>query len=196
MMMIRKFITNSERAIDMSKYDSIKTAADLVAEVQAHGLSTVQDDINRAADIFGNDTIENLVRLANDIGRNNEIGEPDPKGSWSSSRRATQGTFYMIASAVWNWEEVTRFWNLHTNPEHDELTKLRNEGKELRSEVQKLKGQIEEEHTNCLAERAMAVKLKAEKSKLAADLHDAKMNEMELKAHLYDLMMAEKEERQ
>ena len=29
----------------MSKYDSIKTAAELVAEVQAHGLSLAQEDI-------------------------------------------------------------------------------------------------------------------------------------------------------
>ena len=32
----------------MSKYDSIKTAAELVAEVRANGLSTVQEDICRA----------------------------------------------------------------------------------------------------------------------------------------------------
>ena len=82
-----------------SKYDSITTAADLVKEVMAHGLSTVQDDLNRAADIFGRSSIEELVNLANDIGRNNENGEPDPKGSWSSGRKATQSTFYMIASA-------------------------------------------------------------------------------------------------
>ena len=75
-----------------SKYDSITTAADLVKEVMAHGLSTVQDDLNRAADIFGRSSIEELVNLANDIGRNNENGEPDPKGSWSSGRKATQST--------------------------------------------------------------------------------------------------------
>ena len=32
----------------MSKYDSIQTAAELMAEVQAHGLSTAQEDICRA----------------------------------------------------------------------------------------------------------------------------------------------------
>lgn len=33
----------------MSKYDGIKTAAELVREVKNHGLSTVQEDLNRAA---------------------------------------------------------------------------------------------------------------------------------------------------
>lgn len=51
----------------MSKYDDIKTAAELVAEVRAHGLSLDQEDICRAQDIFGNSPIEELVRLANDI---------------------------------------------------------------------------------------------------------------------------------
>ena len=64
----------------MSKYDDIKTAAELVAEVRAHGLSLDQEDICRAQDIFGNSPIEELVRLANDIGRNNRNGEPDPRG--------------------------------------------------------------------------------------------------------------------
>lgn len=100
----------------MSKYDSIKTAAELVREVKNHGLSTVQEDLNRAADIIGNTEIGELVRLANDIGRNNENGEPDPKGTWNSDRIATQNTFYSIISHIWHWEEVTRFWNQHTNP--------------------------------------------------------------------------------
>lgn len=177
----------------MSKYDSIKTAADLISEVQGHGLSTAQEDLNRAADIFGNSSVEELDRLANDIGRNNENGEPDPKGSWSSNRKATQSTFYMIASAIWNWEDVTRFWNLHTNPEREELVKLRNVEKELKAEVQKLKGQIEEEHKNCLEYKSLAMKFKDERNKIAADLHDSKMNELELKARLYDLMIAGKE---
>lgn len=178
----------------MSKYDSIETAANLVREVMAHGLSTAQDDLNRAADIFGNDSVENLVSLANDIGRNNENGEPDPNGSWSSSRKATQSTFYMIASSIWNWEDVTRFWNLHTNPERGELVKLRSEEKELKAEVQKLKDQIEEEHKNCLEYRSLAAKFKDERNRLQTDLHNSKMNEMELKARLYDLMVAGKKE--
>ena len=41
-----------------SKYDSIKTAAELVKEVRLNGLSLVQEDICRAQDIFGNAPIE------------------------------------------------------------------------------------------------------------------------------------------
>ena len=70
----------------MSKYDSIKTAAELVKEVRLNGLSLAQEDICRAQDIFGNAPIEELVALANDIGRNNRDGEPDPKGTVSSTR--------------------------------------------------------------------------------------------------------------
>ena len=55
----------------MSKYDSIKTASDLVADVQLNGLSTDQEDICRAQDIFGHTSIEELARLANDTGMNN-----------------------------------------------------------------------------------------------------------------------------
>ena len=72
-----------------SKYDSIKTAKDLVSEVMMHGFSLNQEDICRAQDIFGHSTIEELVNLANDIGRNDENGTPDPKGTWSSGRRRT-----------------------------------------------------------------------------------------------------------
>lgn len=177
----------------MSKYDSIKTAADLISEVQGHGLSTVQDDLNRAADIFGNSSVEELDRLANDIGRNNQNGEPDPKGSWSSSRKATQGTFYMIASAIWNWEDVTRFWNLHTNPEREELIEARAKIKELSKEGKEKGEALLSEHKAVLEERKRACDLEAEVNRLKAKLHDAKMNEMELKARLYDLMVAGKE---
>ena len=109
----------------MSKYDSITTAAAMVKEVQMHGLSMNLDDLNRVADIFGNSTIEELVALANDIGRNNANGEPDPKGSFSSGREPTRGTFYSLISHIWNWEEVTRFWNLYTNPEREKLYELK-----------------------------------------------------------------------
>ncbi len=100
-----------------SKYDNIQTAAELIKEVQRNGLSLEQDDINRAADIFGRTSIGELDRLANDIGRNNDKGEPDPNGSWSSNRIATQGTFYAIAFNIWHWEQATRFFNEHTNPD-------------------------------------------------------------------------------
>lgn len=183
-----------------SKYDSIKTAKELVAEVQLHGFSTAQEDICRAQDIFGNSAIEDLVFLANDIGRNNENGEPDPKGTFNSVRRATQSTFYMIAFSIWNWEDATRFWNLHTNPEREKIEELRSklsaEVEEHRNTKKKLAEQItntDAEHKFRLAEQKTAREVSERCEKLKDELHDRDMTIMELKAKLYDLMIAGKE---
>jgi hypothetical protein len=177
----------------MSKYDSIKTAADLVAEVQLHGLSTAQEDICRAQDIFGDSPIKELIRLANDIGRDNSKGEPDPKGTWGGGRKGTQGTFYMIASSIWNWEDVTRFWNQHTNPEREELLKLRGSCKILEQEVSQKAEEAAKEHRLRLEETSEKLGLKGDVEKLRAELHDRDMTIMELKAKLYDLLVERKE---
>lgn len=177
----------------MSKYDSIKTAADLVVEVQLRGLSTAQEDICRAQDIFGSTSVEELVRLANDTGMNNEKGEPDPKGTWSSTRKATQGTFYMIASSIWNWEDVTRFWNQHTNPERGELLRLRGSCKTLEQEVLQKAEEAAKEHRLRLEETYKKLGLKEDVEKLQTELHDRDMTIMELKAKLYDLLAEQKE---
>lgn len=175
----------------MSKYDSIKTAAELVKEVQMYGLSVAQDDLNRAADIFGNSTIEELVALANDIGRNNENGEPDPKGSFSSGRKPTRDTFYSIISHIWNWEEVTRFWNLYTNPEHQKFVKMRDAQKEMEAQLEASKAEVKAEHESRLAATASELKAQKEIDRLGAELHFRDMEIMELKAKLYDLMTKE-----
>lgn len=175
----------------MSKYDSIQTAAELVSEVRFHGLSTAQEDICRAQDIFGNSSIEDLVALANDIGRNNDQGEPDPKGSWSSSRQPTQSTFYMIASCIWNWEEVTRFWNQHTNPERIELVEAKRQIKKLTAENEQLKKRRDE---LLASEEEVGQKLwemGQEKGKVEIELEVAKKEVVELKAKLYDLMVGQ-----
>lgn len=172
----------------MSKYDGIKTATAMVKEVQMHGLSTNQDDLNRVADIFGNSTIEELVALANDIGRNNANGEPDPKGSFSSGRKPTRGTFYSIISHIWNWEEVTQFWNFYTNPEHKKLNELRSSVDELKYDIKTLEGQLESSRVE-----AKASELKAQKEidRLGVELHLRDTEIMRLKAELYDLMVRE-----
>lgn len=177
----------------MSKYDSIKTAAELVAEVQIHGLSTDQEDICRAQDIFGSTPIYELALLANDIGRNNADGELDPKGTWSSGRKGTQGTFYMIVSSIWHWEEVTRFWNQHTNPEREELLDLRSSCKNLKREASQKAEEAAKEHDLRLAETSEKLKLKEEAERLGAELHDRDVIIMELKAKLYDLIVERKE---
>ena len=172
----------------MSKYDGIKSAADLVIEVQLHGLSTAQDDICRVQDIIGHASIEELDRLANDIGRNNAEGNPDPKGTWSSSRPATQSTFYSILSHVWNWEDLTRFWNEHTNPQTDELRELRAINSRLGKENEAL--------ASCRAELLEDAKRGAEcisalnndlmEARARADAAEAEV--VKLKARLFDLL--------
>lgn len=174
----------------MSKYDDIKTAAELVAEVRAHGLSLDQEDICRAQDIFGNSPIEELVRLANDIGRNNEKGEADPKGTWSSGRPATQNTFYSILFRIWNWEDATRFWNQHTNPEHEGYRELQEKLRAEMSEHSTTKKALENEHKAVLNERSQVCELKAKVACLESFRHENNMTIMELKAKLYDLMTA------
>ena len=184
----------------MGKYENIKTASELVKEVWAHGLSTEQDDLNRAADIFGNSTIEELAALANDIGRNNADGEPDPKGSFSTGRNPTRDTFYFIASHIWNWEDVTRFWNLYTNPDHEKLTELRAVQDDLKNDISRLKNQleiskaeVEAEHKTRLAETTSKLKAQKEIDRLGSELHFKDMEIMELKAKLYDLMVKEED---
>ncbi len=184
----------------MSKYDNIGTAAELVSEVQLHGLSLAQEDICRAQDIFGHTSIEELARLANDIGRDNEKGEPDPKGSRSSGRRATQSTFYSILSSIWHWEEVTRFWNTYTNPDHENLIAMRADWDDMKEQLSKLEDQLEEsraqvkvEHEARLAETSEKLDARKENDVLKVELHDRNMTIMELKAKLYDLLVEGKE---
>lgn len=183
--------------MEKSIYDSIKTAAELVREVQAHGMSTAQEDLIRAADIFGHSSVKELVELANDIGMNNRNGEPDPKGTWSSGRKPTQDTFYFIASRIWHWDEVVRFWNLNTNPQHKELADLRKIRDGLTNDIGRLEGQLETskaevkaEHESRLAETSEKLKAQKKISQLEAEVHDRDMTIMELKARLYDLLVA------
>lgn len=175
----------------MSKYDNIQSAKELVLEVQAHGLSTLQEDLCRAQDIFGNSSVEELVALANDIGRNNEKGEPDPKGGWSSSRRATQGTFYSIAFQIWNWEDATRFWNQHTNPEREEFVELRKQVRNLEAQVKHYDEQLGQERELRQSEEVEATKLKNKVEHLEMDVQVRNREITELKAKLYDLMIAQ-----
>lgn len=185
----------------MSQYDKIKTATDLVREVRMNGLSTKQEDLNRAADIIGRSSIEELDMLANDIGRDNANGEPDPKGTFSSGRIATQDTFYSIVSHIWHWDDVTRFWNKHTNPDHEKLADLRNaialRDDDLDKASKKLKAceeREEQEHEMRLSCERELMKANEQINQLLAELHDRDMTIIELKAKLYDLI-TEKEER-
>lgn len=175
------------------KYSGIQTAAELIAEVQIHGLSLAQEDICRVQDIFGNTSIDELARLANDIGRNNANGEPDPKGSWSSGRKATQGTFYMIVSHIWNWEEVTRFWNLYTNPQTEELKRKQDALNAIVKANEMLKREndiLREAQFNLLDERE-DFRTRASDAQRRAEEAEAEV--LRLKAKMYDLLIERKE---
>lgn len=174
----------------MSKYDSIKTAAELVAEVRANGLSTDQEDICRAQDIFGHTPIEELDRLANDIGRDNDKGEPDPHGTWSSIRPATRDTFYQIVFSIWHWEDAVRFWNQHTNPEHTAFKEVVAENARLRA----AKTELEDKAETLLHEQEMAAReiesLRDDEHSMISALESAEAEVVNLKAELYDYMKA------
>lgn len=172
-----------------SIYEKVQTPKELLMEVMAHGLSTKQEDIFRVQDIFGRAPIEDLVALANDIGRNNENGEPDPRGSLSSGRRATQGTFYMVLSNIWNWEDMTRFWNEHTNPEHEKYVEMYAAYQTLLESTAHLRDELDKEHKARLAETSARIDADNDVAGLKATLHERDMEIIELKARLYDMMM-------
>lgn len=173
-----------------SRYEGM-TAAELVRDAMMHGFSTTQEDICAAQDVFGHTAIEELDRLANDNGRNDENGQPDPKGSWSSNRRPTVGQFYSILFQIWNWEDATRFWNQHSNPEREELLSLRKQVESLKTRASHAEEQAVLEHNNRLDETNGRLKAEEDARRLAAELHDRDMQIMELKAKLYDMMMKE-----
>ncbi len=176
-----------------SEYDKIKTAKELVNHVMVHGFSTKTDDVVRAQDIFGNSTIEELAFLANDIGRDDKDGNPDPKGTMCSGRRATRGTFYSILFQIWNWEDATRFWNAHTNPEHERLAELRTENAALKTIAKQ--AEVDRERFN--KERADREAYIDEKLAILEEaIHKAEAAEneiMRLKAKLYDLTVGKEE---
>ena len=172
-----------------SIYDNIKTARELITNIRLHGMSTAEEDICRIQDIFGNSTYEELADLANDIGRNDDNGKPDPNGKWSSNRAATRGTFYSTLFKVWNWEDATRFWNEHTNPEHTELKALQTERKENGEMIRELtaKNQKIEQTLKELETRFDENIFKLEDEKNRADA--AELEIIKLKARLFDLIV-------
>lgn len=172
-----------------SIYDNIKTARELVSFVKAHGMSTKMEDICRAQDIFGNSTIEELDDLANDIGRNNDDGEPDPKGTWSSGRMETRSTFYSILFHIWNWEDATRFWHQHSNPEYEELKVLREERRKLGEQVTQLTARRDELLSDAKRGTEYIGELNSRLADTEARAEAAEAEVVKLKARLFDLLI-------
>lgn len=172
-----------------SIYDNINTATDLVKEVMCHGLSTKAEDICRAQDIFGNSSVEELVSLANDIGRNDEHGNPDPKGSWGSGRKGTQNTFYSIAFSIWNWEDATRFWNQYTNPDKETLAKTFEDNISLKRQVELLSEQEDRLSRDAIESESKWKSTYEQFREQEARALKAEAEIVQLKAKLYDLMV-------
>ena len=172
-----------------SIYDDIKTATELVHEVMASGMSTKDEDLVRVQDILGRSTIAELDTLANDIGRNDEHGNPDPKGAWSSNRRPTRDTFYSIIFKVWNYEEAVKFWNSHTNPEHKDLAKMRQSFKTVTKQNTDFKVQVAELTAREENARDRVNELADQVDSLQRQLTEKDAEITRLKAKLYDLIV-------
>ena len=177
-----------------SQYDKFDNVKDLLVEVRMRGFSTKQEDVIRAQDIFGHSTEDELAELANDNGRRDGFnGKPDPRGSFSSGHEGLSKYFYQVLFSIWNWEDATRFYNLHSNfPLIDamkERTELKERIKVLNDELTKVKADREQEHKN--HREAVSAELAAQKriDLLEAEAHYRDMEIMELKAKLYDMMM-------
>lgn len=171
-----------------SIYDEIKTPKELLDRVKMRGFSTNLVDVCRAQDIFGNAPIGSLVELANDNGRVDANGNPDPNGSWSKGRDGYQKTFYMVLFSIWNWEEATRFYNEHTNPE---IASLRERAKKLDSTEANLLGAyntIEQKDEQLANAGAFALEQEKKASRLEAENAELADEIIRLKAKLYDMM--------
>jgi len=152
----------------MSKYDNIKTAYDLAREVRNHGLSCDMEDLCRVQDIISHSTEEELSSLA----KNND----------------TKGIFYMILFKSWNYEDACRFWNQHSNPEHEELEKLRVVSRDQAATIEILT----ERNTRTKEERDASREAFNDKATLVNQLQkeaeEMQLEIMRLKAQLYDYM--------
>ena len=165
-----------------SIYDKIKTAKELLTEVQLHGFSTKVEDICRAQDIIGRTSIDELDALANDNGMD---------GSKSTGRRGTRAVFYQVLFQIWNWEDATRFYNQHSNSEYKKLREAGADVQKTKEQLAKAMEDVRKEHENVLNERSKVIKLERELEMLSSELHDREMTIIELKAKLYDLMVKE-----
>lgn len=174
----------------MSIYDNIKTAKDLIIEVKAHGLSTKQEDICRAQDIFGHSTVEELAALATDNGRRDEDGTPNQSGNWSSGRDGTQKVFYQIIFTIWNWEDATKYYNEHSNPFYIEGRNAVKERNQLNKTLENQSAQLDKLNQKITEDKDAINQLIGEKYEYQKEI-DAKDTEiLKLKAQLYDLITA------
>ncbi len=175
----------------MSKYDQITTAADLIFEVRAHGLSTIQADICRAQDIIGNSTIEELEALATDTGRADDNGNPSQFGNWSTGRDGTQKFFYSIIFSIWNWEDATAFYNRVSNQAYMEGRQAVEKVRKLEKDMDRLTSEKQNADTIAASAEARISDLESKLEKLEAQLRAKDEEIIHLKAKMYDLLTSQ-----
>lgn len=175
----------------LKELKDVKTAKELIEHIQIHGMSTVQEDIVIMQDIIGHAPIEELYLLANDIGRNDENGNPDPKGTWSSGRKGTQSTFYSLLFHIWNWQDAVDFWNRNTNPEHEKRVIVDAQNNDLRAARDRMRKEIDSksEELEYLHHQLNESRDSDQGLREVVNRKDAEIQA--LKAKLYDLMTKE-----
>lgn len=148
-----------------SKYDSIKTARGLLAEVALNGISTREEDICRMQDLFGHSTTEELKELAS---------------SWDE-------LFYVILFKIWNWKDAVRFWNETSNRELEFIKKLRDKLLNQVDLLQKSKSELEKRVNDAIDD---AIEAQGHESDMAEKLKAKDLEILRLKAKLFDMMEA------
>lgn len=149
------------------RYDDIKTAKELIHEVALNGISLNQEDQCRAQDIIGHSTVGELKGLANSFA---QIGN-----------KSESSVFYFIIQNLWAIEDVIRFWNNNSNPEHQEFKKLREETQKLKEK----KDRLSKAYKSLLADYDNLKKeLEQMKDKSSRDTQEI----FKLKARLFDFM--------
>lgn len=170
-----------------TKLEQITTAAELITFITAFGTPTDLESICRMQDIIGHTGQDELIRLAQDNGT-----ETDGTHTWSTGRRGTQKETLSLLYTIWNWEDATRFYNNHVNPEY---RKAKEEAKKARQEAEEAKAEAEKARKNSEEWKEAATKIKAnwrdsatdaEAQKARADAAEAE--NLKLKAMLFDYM--------
>lgn len=177
-------MANNKADKSTSIYDTLKTPKELVTYVMAHGLSTAVNDICRVQDIFGRAPIADLVELAND----------DNQAANKAGRtHSYQSTFYMVLFHIWNWEDATRFYNQHTNPEPKAWMAATTAAKAEAQQATSALKDLQKKHDKLWEDINTLGKAKLEQEQRAGraetQLAAAQQTILELKAKLYDLTM-------
>jgi len=165
----------------MSKYDNITTAADLISEVRANGLSTATEDIVRAQDILGRSTVEEIDFLAQG-GEINDSGKP--------KKEYIQKVLFQIVFACLDRERAVALYNKHVTRYPAQLEEA--QGK-LRQEIQehnRTKDYLDIESRMHKTAEDERVALKENYTKLLEAHQAAEAEILQLKAKLYDMMTA------